>query len=122
MGRSALCRQPSLYHRHDRTADDIEDADGTSVLNFWQAQEKAREIGGKLVYSGPYRVQDALDAYLDHLGPRSEPSSRYRNHILSPLGDVLVEELTADRLRAWLKSMVRGDSEEAHPQKPMLCQ
>lgn len=95
------------------TADDIEDADGDQVLNFWQAQEKAREIGGKLVYSGPYRVQDALDAYLDHLGPRSEPSSRYRNHILSPLGDVLVDELTADRLRAWLKSMVRGDSEEA---------
>ena len=61
------------------TADDIEDADGDQVLNFWQAQEKAREIGGKLVYSGPYRVQDALDAYLDHLGPRSEPSSRYRN-------------------------------------------
>ena len=27
------------------TADDIEDADGDQVLNFWQAQEKAREIG-----------------------------------------------------------------------------
>ena len=51
------------------TADDIEDADGTTVLNFWQAQDKAREIGGKLVYAGPYRVQDALEAYLNHHAP-----------------------------------------------------
>ncbi len=43
------------------TADDIADADGTVILNFWQAQDRAREIGGKLVYAGPYRVQDAVD-------------------------------------------------------------
>ena len=52
------------------TADDIADADGTVVLNFWQAQDKAREIGGKLVYSGPYRVQDAVTDYLTFLGER----------------------------------------------------
>ena len=63
------------------TADDIEDADGTHILNFWQAQDRAREVGGRLVYTGPYRVREALEAYLDHLGPRSEPSGRYRSHI-----------------------------------------
>jgi integrase len=88
-------------------ADDIEDADGTRVLNFWQAQDKAREIGGKLVYAGPYRVQDALDAYLNH---HPTTGGRYRDHI-APLGDVLVEALTADQLRAWLKGLVRASND-----------
>jgi integrase len=87
--------------------DDVVDADGTRVLNFWQAQDKAREIGGKMVYAGPYRVQDALDAYLNH---HPTTGGRYRDHI-APLGDVLVEALTADRLRVWLKGLVRASDD-----------
>jgi integrase len=90
------------------TADDIADADGTIILNFWQAQEKARKIGGKLVYSGPYRVSDAVNAYLTYLGDRGwEIEHRIRKHILPSLGDMLVEDLSSDALRAWHNSMVR---------------
>jgi integrase len=93
-------------------ADDIADADGTVVLNFWQAQDKAREIGGKLVYSGPYRVQDAVDDYLTFLGDRGwEIEYRIRKHILPALGGELVAELSADRLRAWHNSMVKASDD-----------
>jgi integrase len=96
------------------TADDIADADGTVVLNFWQAQEKAREIGGKLVYAGPYRVQDAIADYLTFLGDRGwEIEYRIRKHILPKLGDQMVDQLTSETLRAWHNSMVRiGDDPE----------
>jgi integrase len=84
-------------------ADDTLDADGVHVLTMFQAQDKAREIGGRLVYAGPYRVRDALEAYLNH---HPTTGTRYRDHI-APLGDVLVEALTAEQLRAWLKGLVR---------------
>ena len=71
------------------TADDIEDADGHRVLTFFQAQERARERGEKLAYSGPYRVQDAFKDYLDHLGDRAENTGRrVKNHILPSLGEL----------------------------------
>ena len=49
------------------------DADGVAVLDYWQAQEKARNrmvqrahaAAGK---TGPYTVADAMDAYLRFLG------------------------------------------------------
>ena len=55
------------------TADDIEDADGDRILNFWQAQDRARARGGELVYSGPYRVRDAIAAYRETLEGRAAP-------------------------------------------------
>jgi integrase len=96
------------------TADDIADADGAVVLNFWQAQEKAREIGGQMVYSGPYRVKDAIADYLTFLGDRGWLIEyRINKHILPHLGDELVGQLTSDRIRAWHNSMVRaGDDPE----------
>jgi integrase len=96
------------------TADDIADADGTVVLNFWQAQEKAREVGGKLAYAGPYRVVDAVSDYVTFLGDRSKViGGRIQKHIVQKLGDELVEQLTADKIRAWHNSMVNtsGDLE-----------
>jgi integrase len=90
------------------TADDIADADGTRILTFWQAQDKAREIGGKLVYAGPYRVADAIADYLTFLGDRGYfVAGRMRKHILPALGDELVEQLSSERMRAWHNSMVR---------------
>jgi integrase len=89
------------------TADDTADADGTHVLTFFQAQERARETGSKLVYAGPYRVKDAIDDYLAFLGDRSKSiAGRIRKHV-APLDDVLVEQLTADMIRRWHNSMVK---------------
>jgi integrase len=83
------------------------------VLNFWQAQEKAREIGGQIVYSGPYRVKDAIADYLTFLGDRGHLIEyRINKHIVPHLGEELVGQLTSERIRAWHNSMVRGGDEE----------
>jgi integrase len=96
------------------TADDIADADGTVVLNFWQAQDKACEIGGQMVYSGPYRVKDAIRDYLTFLGDRGHMIEfRINKHILPKLGDTLVGELTSEAIRAWHNGMTRPGEDEA---------
>ncbi len=102
------------------TADDLVDADGTVVLTFFQAQDKARDAGGKLVYSGPYRVQDAVEDYLVYLGDRSKGvGGRIKKH-LGELGDELVSELTADQLRRWLNGMVKQSKDPEVERKSKL--
>ena len=52
------------------TADDFEDADGNSVLDFWTAQTRAREqVRGKGA-SKPITVAEALDEYTADLAAR----------------------------------------------------
>src|SRR5262245_8755063 len=95
-------------------ADDIEDADGNRVLNFWQAQERARERAGQIVYVGPFRVSDAVEAYLAELGEARayEPAIRFKLHVLPKLGDIHVQALEAETLRDWHRGLVKhGDAE-----------
>jgi integrase len=95
-------------------ADDIRDSDGDQVLNFWQAQDRVRERSGKIVYAGPYRVRDAVEAYLAELGPARayEPAIRFKLHVLPKLGDLHVQALTAEILRDWHRGLVKhGDAE-----------
>jgi integrase len=96
-------------------ADDIVDADCTHVLNFWQAQERAREVGGQTIYKGPIRVRDVMADYVAYLGDRAYDSKlRTEMHILPKLGDELVGNLTADQIRSWHSEMVRiNDDPEA---------
>ena len=94
-------------------ADDHVDADGTHVLNFWQAQDRAREVGGQTVYKGPYRVRDALEAYTGYLGDRGyDAGFRIKMHILPALGDRLVDQLDADTIRSWHRGLA-GNSTDA---------
>src|SRR5690348_16078426 len=48
------------------TADDFDDSDGNLILDFWQAQEKARTLGhtqrGGAVHK-PATVREAIDTY-----------------------------------------------------------
>ena len=55
-------------------ADDHEDADGTNVLNFWQASDKAKALarGSDADAGRPATVGEALTDYAD----RSERSRR----------------------------------------------
>jgi hypothetical protein len=47
-------------------ADDIHDADGKTVLDFWQAVASAREHAGiEPERTGPYTVEDAVDDYVE---------------------------------------------------------
>jgi integrase len=95
------------------TADDSVDADGIEALDFWQAQERARERTKK-AYSGPYRVRDAIADYLDYLGPDRNRATRQRldKHVLPKIGDHRVDELTGEELRAWHRGLVRPGDEE----------
>src|SRR6516165_4209424 len=54
------------------TADDNGHADGATILNFKQAQEKAR--GRPTVKAGPYTVRVCLDDYLAWLTSKGKPS------------------------------------------------
>ncbi len=99
-------------------ADDLTDADGSKIFDFWQAQgaarqwaEKQRLIDEGMVRGGPYTVADAVHDYLDAIraekGPAAERAARYvfTASILPELGPVLVEKLTADRLLRWRNSL-----------------
>ena len=99
-------------------ADDLTDADGSKVFNFWQAQSVARQWAEKLrlidegiVRGGPYTVADAVHDYLDAVraekGPKAEQGAKYifNASILPELGLVLVEKLTTDRLLRWRNSL-----------------
>ena len=118
-------------------ADDLTDADGSKVFDFWQAQgaarqwaEKQRLIDEGIVRGGPYTVADAVHDYLDAVraekGPSAERGAKYifNASVLPELGPVLVEKLTADRLLRWRNSLAtrpkrvrtKSDGREAgHP-------
>ena len=94
-------------------ADDLSDADGVAILDYWQAQEKAR---GRMVRrahaaagkTGPYTVADAMEAYLGFLGNDGRGAhtirdARYRDQafIRPKLGSFEIAALTAEKLRQW---------------------
>ena len=54
----------SSWQKGFAIADDFEDANGESVLTFWQAQTRAKELARGTVETGrPITVTEALDAY-----------------------------------------------------------
>jgi integrase len=94
-------------------ADDHSPADGASILDFFQAQRKAREVAA-LAKAPPaktvFTVATAMDAYferLEHEGSRSlaDAKRRARFHILPGLGDIPVADLTRDIISKWLTGM-----------------
>jgi integrase len=99
-------------------ADDLTEADGSKIFDFWQAQGAARRWAEKLhlidegiVRGGPCTVADAVHDYLDAVraekGPKAERGAKYifNASILPELGHVLVEKLTTDRLLRWRNSL-----------------
>ena len=86
------------------TADDFSDADGLVVLDFWQAQNKAREQMVERAHSaagvsrGPKTVADALDSYLDFLRANRKSSE-------PELGHTKLNNLTTEQIRKWLNGI-----------------
>jgi len=89
-------------------ADDLTNADGLKVFDFWQAQSAARQWAEKqrlidegMVRGGPYTVADAVQDYLGAIraekGPAAERNANYifTASILPEFGSSLVEKLTA---------------------------
>jgi integrase len=92
------------------TADDQSSADGVEILDFWQAQDKARERMAGRVHSngkttGPLTVKAALDQYLEWLesNRKSGYDARRRAEafIYPKLGEIDCAALTADMLGKW---------------------
>ena len=96
-------------------ADDLQDANSQTVLDFSQAQRAARlwctnelrlESGIDAIARGPYTVAQAMTDYLDDFRRRGGKGfdsidSVIRRNILSELGSVAVAKLTTRRLLDW---------------------
>ena len=100
-------------------ADDVRDADGVAVLDYWQAQAKARERATKIqraaagieAPSGPYTVRQCMTDYLGDLREKGKTAqdaqTRVDALVLPELGDIECAKLTAKRLRKWHRALAR---------------
>lgn len=90
-------------------ADDLDEADGTGIFDFWQAQDRARAVG-RLGHVGEGEdaklatVDKALDRYEADLKTRGGDvgnAGRVRGHLSDPLKQKAVALLTKRELRTW---------------------
>jgi integrase len=96
-------------------ADDFSDADGTSILNFAQAQDKARKrmllrAQSANGIAGPLTVRAAVESYLEFLEAhgKSAVDARHRANAHICPGDLEVSSLTPTMLRKWLANLARA--------------
>jgi integrase len=96
------------------TSDDLQDADGASVINYGQAQKAAREWWraetrreeGHDTREGPFTVKDAIDDYLKAYQRRGgkalyDTTRAAEAHILPLLASNPVAKLTARKIADW---------------------
>jgi integrase len=93
-------------------ADDHEDANGQTILNYMQACHKARQLarGGNEQQRATVTVGDALDAHESDLEARGGDVgnvSRARGHVSDALARRPVALLTANELRNWRNALVK---------------
>jgi integrase len=95
-------------------ADDTAEADGITVLDFWQAADKARALSTgrhQAPTSAPYRVKDAIRDYLHHLEGRAshrDAELRLAAYAIPAFGDKPVGKLTSEQLKAWLRDIAKA--------------
>ena len=99
-------------------ADDFQDANGDTILDFAQAQAKAREwfktkerqakaeADGDIFPEGPFTVADAINAFCDdqeRRGMKSADKNRRdaKNWIIPKLGHIPITRLTRMRIENW---------------------
>jgi integrase len=90
-------------------ADDKEDANGDSILDFYQAQDAARNMRPSSK-RGAYTVKGTVRDYLSHLEGRAshyDAKCRLEAYAIPAFGDTAVADLTADELRAWHRGIAR---------------
>lgn len=96
-------------------ADDIQDADGKTVLSFNQAQARAREIAQQArgaTPTAPLTVNRALDEYLarleaEHSKSLGDARNRADNLIRPALGNRLVRDLDREAITKWRNDLAR---------------
>ena len=91
-------------------ADDYEEANGSTIFDYWQAQDRARSVaaagkGGTLVINEKsLTLRAALDQYQADLKTRGGDvgnAARVRRHLNERILDKLVADLTLNDLRQW---------------------
>lgn len=100
------------------TADDVLDADGTTVLNFNQAQSKARDwyqqvfeqTTGKAIKPIAMTVTKVFDFYLENRKSQDEKSIHearcmFTANIQPVLGHIDVSDLTRIHIEKWMKDL-----------------
>jgi integrase len=96
-------------------ADDVEKADGKTILDFWQAQTHAKSLARGQTTEGqgaPVTVNQALDNYrADLLAHGADPSNadRIRAHVPDMLAGKCVALLSVGDLRQFRDGMVAKD-------------
>jgi integrase len=89
------------------TADDFDAANGEIVLDFWQAQEKARTVGLGARYDDSDKlvtVEEVVEAYRANLRERGGDTAnadRIRAHLPEALATKTVALLTARDFKPW---------------------
>jgi integrase len=98
------------------TADDFGDADGTAILSFAQAQDKARAHMVHRAHSAngiasPQTVYTAVERYFEFLDVHGKGAVNERHrakaYIYPTLADFEVASLTTSVLRAWLAKLAK---------------
>jgi integrase len=96
------------------TADDFADADGTTIMDYWQAAERARTIGHTSRYGGGGKlgtVADALDAYeaaLKQRGGDLGNARRVRLYLPAALAAAAVGTLTVRDFKPWREALAEA--------------
>ena len=94
-------------------ADDHEDANGESVMTYWQVLEKAKALAraGEGNSEQPISVSAAVDAYyetdLEPRGGRKYNGTQLRLHLTDAMNSKAVALLTAGELRDWRADLVK---------------
>ena len=108
------------HYQSMAAADDARDADGIAVLSFSQAQakarewfgQKARELSGEAVATGPFTVADAMRDYLDWFAKNRKGLDRTKYQadafIVPELGKIELRKLTKGRLERWLHALANS--------------
>jgi integrase len=96
------------------SADDYSDANGITILNFAQAQTRARRAVEHKAHTSkdaPLTVDRVMEEYLGWLDEHGKSGvdsrARYIAFIKQPLGTCLVNSLTTKQLRDWHASLTK---------------
>jgi integrase len=96
-------------------ADDFAAANGDTILDFWQAQDKIRTVGLGARYGDHdtklATVGDAVAAYeqeLERLGGDTHNASRVRGHLPNVLADKIVGALTTRDFAPWKNALTKA--------------
>jgi integrase len=92
------------------TADDSIAANGSNILDYWQAQRKVHALLDTVTDPSRYTVREAIADYIVSLeGKPTQRSARQRlaAYVPDALADKPVVQVTAQELEAWLRNMVK---------------